>query len=192
MRELSESPEGPEFIENQSTRKLSTVGEVREDMRRRMTVEVRQEAEDFLVGIDAITAASKHLKGSYVNKLRVAVQKISAALAEITHRVGFDSAEDRISALKSVNDRLLKKVKELRGENRTLRTEVKHLRCLPPRSSLEELISAQPPRMPTSRLRKKQSGNSNVPDEVLLIPATAAGGLDARRTSRGGSWRTEC
>lgn len=35
LRELSESPEGPEFIENQSTRKLSTVGEVREDMRRR-------------------------------------------------------------------------------------------------------------------------------------------------------------
>lgn len=97
LRDLSEIPEGPDFIENRSTRKLPTVGEVREEMRGLTTIEVRQLAKDFLVGIDAIIAASKHLKSNYVNRLRVAVRNISAALAEVTHRAGFDSAENRIS-----------------------------------------------------------------------------------------------
>lgn len=64
-------------------------------MRGLSTIEVRGVAEELVI-IDAIIAASKYLKGNYMNKLRIAVRNTSAALAEVTHWTGF---ENRISAL---------------------------------------------------------------------------------------------
>lgn len=71
-RSLKELSASPDFNKNRSTRKLPTVGELREEMRSLTTIRVRELAEENLVDIDAFTAASKHLKGNYINQLRIA------------------------------------------------------------------------------------------------------------------------